>query len=159
MTKLFIFHILVYIGNGVNILKKMLVAILLIALFTMTACSNETAKIEKVDQAPENIQKIMDGFMKDEVSGGYYLLNNDKDEYYLYVQGDRRDRSMLATDIKDAELSLKGKDVTITVKTERVNVQESKNRDVLYKVTLPKKTDSIKLLVDGKEGSFKRVVY
>lgn len=148
-----------YIGNGVNILKKMLVAILLIALFTMTACSNETAKIEKVDQASENIQKIMDGFMKDEVSGGYYLLNNDKDEYYLYVQGDRRDRSMLATDIKDAELSLKGKDVTITVKTERVNVQESKNRDVLYKVTLPKKTDSIKLLVDGKEGSFKRVVY
>lgn len=142
-----------------NILKKMLVAILVIALFTMTACSNDTAKIEKVDQAPENIQKIMDGFMKDEVSGGYYLLNNDKDEYYLYVQGDRRDRSMLATDIKDAELSLKGKDVTITVKTERVNVQETKNRDVLYKVTLPKKTDSIKLLVDGKEGSFKRVVY
>lgn len=142
-----------------NILKKMLVAILLIALFTMTACSNETAKIEKVDQAPAKVQKLMDGYMKDEVSGGYYLLNNDKDEYYLYVQGDRRDRSMLATDIKDAELSLKGKDVTITVKTERVNVQESKNRDVLYKVTLPKKTDSIKLLVDGKEGSFKRVVY
>lgn len=142
-----------------NILKKMLVAILVIALFTMTACSNDTAKIEKVDQAPAKVQKLMDGFMKDEVSGGYYLLNNDKDEYYLYVQGDRRDRSMLATDIKDAELSLKGKDVTITVKTERVNVQETKNRDVLYKVTLPKKTDSIKLLVDGKEGSFKRVVY
>lgn len=142
-----------------NILKKMLVAILVIALFTMTACSNDTAKIEKVDQAPAKVQKLMDGFMKDEVSGGYYLLNNDKAEYYLYVQGDRRDRSMLATDIKDAELSLKGKDVTITVKTERVNVQGSKNRDVLYKVTLPKKTDTIKLIVDGKEGSFKRVFY
>lgn len=125
----------------------------------MTACSNDTAKIEKVDQAPAKVQKLMDGFMKDEVSGGYYLLNNDKAEYYLYVQGDRRDRSMLATDIKDAELSLKGKDVTITVKTERVNVQGSKNRDVLYKVTLPKKTDTIKLIVDGKEGSFKRVFY
>ncbi|GEK29981.1 MAG: hypothetical protein RR603_00225 [Kurthia sp.] len=140
-------------------MKKMLVAILVIALFTMTACSNDTAKIEKVDQAPAKVQKLMDGFMKDEVSGGYYLLNNDKAEYYLYVQGDRRDRSMLATDIKDAELSLKGKDVTITVKTERVNVQGSKNRDVLYKVTLPKKTDTIKLIVDGKEGSFKRVFY
>jgi len=149
----------VYIGNGVNILKKILVVILVIALFTMTACSNETAKIEKVDQAPEKVQKLMDGYMKDEVSGGYYLLNNDKDKYYLYIQGDRRDRSMLATDIKDVELSLKGKDVTINVKTERVNVQESKNRDVLYKVTLPKNTDTIKLIVDGKEGSFKRVDY
>lgn len=148
-----------YIGNGVNILKKILVVILVIALFTMTACSNETAKIEKVDQAPEKVQKLMDGYMKDEVSGGYYLLNNDKDKYYLYIQGDRRDRSMLATDIKDVELSLKGKDVTINVKTERVNVQESKNRDVLYKVTLPKNTDTIKLIVDGKEGSFKRVDY
>lgn len=126
-------------------------------LIVLSSCTHNKLSIEKVEKTPENVQVEMDKLIKNEIAGGYFLIQSDKKQY-LYVQDDRRNRSLLANDVTDATISQKDSKITIELTTKQNNLEEVKNRDALYEITNSDKTEELTLNVNGDHQDIDSII-
>lgn len=139
--------------------KKGLFSVALLTLFAiLVACDNPSVTIKKIAATPKLVEKEIHRIGKEHIEGGIFLLQTEK-KSYVYIRDDRRDRSMLANNVKNVSVVSKGKEITLKVRTERVHVGEAKNRDVLYVFNGKKvKHSNVFVQLNGQKVNIKEII-
>lgn len=107
-------------------------------LIILSSCTHKDSKLTKLDEMPKVLTTNVEKLQAEQLAGSYFLFKT-KDKYYVYIQGNRRDRSLMASEVTEAKVSEKDSDVTIKLLTEKNKVSDIKNRDIFYELTTSEK--------------------
>lgn len=126
-------------------------------LIILSSCTHNKLSIEKVDAPPQNVKKEMELLLRDEPAGGYFLMESGK-EQYLYVQSDRRNRSMITDLVTKAAVSEKNGRIILLITTKQENLEKVKDRDSLYKIEGIKNMKETQLKVNGESHAINSII-
>lgn len=126
--------------EGVNVLKKILVSVILV-LMILSACNSSTLSFSEIENVPNNVQEKINSDLN------LQLINDGEKGKYIIFHS--------RGDIERTDVKTEGDKVTINFDVS--NSQDDVEKQYTYYLTTDPELDVITVLVNGEEMPFEVV--